>query len=128
LNPRKSIIVFMPALIWAAIVLYIGGRSSVPAPKLDLPIPVDKIGHFTMYGILGLLAAWGVVRSGQRIGWGWLIAGGLLLGAIDEYQQTFIPTRTADPMDWVADAAGFTFGFWLVYGRARRREDRGERE
>ena len=112
---RRTIAALAPALLWAAIVLYIGGRSSVPSPGLDLP--VDKVAHFTMYGILGLLAGRAARQSWHRRGWGWFVAGGLSLGALDELQQYFIPSRSADPLDWVADAAGFTIAFWLVYRR-----------
>jgi VanZ family protein len=105
----------VPALLWAILVLYIGGRSSVPSPEVDLPL--DKVAHFTMYGILGVLAARVARRLRFRVGWWWFVAVGLLLGLTDELQQRRIPSRTADPIDWIADAAGYTIGFWLVYRR-----------
>lgn len=119
---RRTLAALAPAIIWAAVVLYIGGRSSVPAPRVDLPL--DKAAHFVMYFILGLLAARGARQSWHRIGWGWFVAAGLFLGAIDEYRQSFIPSRSADPLDWVADALGFTIAFWLFY-RQRRALERG---
>jgi VanZ family protein len=110
---RRVLRALAPALLWAVFVLYIGGRSSVPSPAIDLPL--DKVAHFTMYGILGLLAARVARQTAHRFGWWWFIAGGLLLGMLDELQQRRIPSRSADPLDWIADAVGFTLGFWLVY-------------
>lgn len=121
---RRVLVALLPALIWAGVVFYIGGRSSIPSPGIDLPI--DKIGHFTMYCILGLLAARAARQTWHRWGWGWFVAGGLILGALDEFQQRFIPTRSSDLLDWVADATGFLIGFWLVY-RRRGVADKGER-
>lgn len=112
-----------PALAWAAFVIYIGGRSSVPAPRVDLPL--DKVAHFAMYGILGLLAGRAARQTWHRLGWGWFVAGGLILGALDELQQYFIPSRSSDPMDWLADAAGYLIGFWLVYRGVARAHGRG---
>lgn len=123
---RRALRALVPALLWAVLVLYIGGRSSVPSPGLDLPLPLDKVAHFTMYGILGLLAARFARRVPRRIGWGWFVAAGLLLGLLDELQQQRIPSRSAEPLDWLADAIGFCLGFWLVYrgGRTVRNEGR----
>jgi VanZ family protein len=112
---RRTLVALLPALLWAVIVLYIGGRSSVPSPGID--IPIDKVAHFTMYFILGLLAARAARRVWRRVGWGWFITVGLALGALDEFQHRFIPGRSADILDWVADAAGFIIGFWIVYRR-----------
>lgn len=111
---RGVVRALVPALVWAIFVLYIGGRSSVPSPGLDLPL--DKVAHFTMYGILGLLAARAARQAPRGVGW-WFIAAGLLMGLLDELRQQRIPTRSADPLDWLADALGFTLGFWLVYRR-----------
>lgn len=112
-----------PVLLWALVVFYVGGRSSVPAPRTDLPL--DKLAHLSMYGILGLLAGRAARLSRHRVGWGWFVAGGLLLGVLDEFQQHFIPSRSADPLDWLADAAGFIIAFWLIYRRGGMADKRG---
>ncbi len=43
----------MPAALWAALLLDIGGRSNVLTVETSLP--VDKVAHFFMYGVLGAL-------------------------------------------------------------------------
>lgn len=124
---RRALKALVPVLIWGAIVFYIGGRSSVPSPGIDLPLPLDKVAHFTMYGILGLLAGRAARLNRRRISWIWFVLGGLALGALDEMQQRSIPSRSADLLDWYADALGFTIAFWLVYSRIYivRRGERG---
>jgi VanZ family protein len=112
-----------PALLWGAIVFLLGARSNLPAPRTDLPL--DKLAHFVMYGILGAFAARGARRVG---GWGWLIAAGLLLGAADEWHQRTVPGRTSDVLDWVADAAGFLLAFAVVYARVGTARERGRNE
>lgn len=114
---RRTVKALVATLIWGAFVFYIGGRSSVPAPRIDLPLPLDKVAHFTMYGILGLLAAHAARLSRDRIHWVWYIIAGLALGAFDELQQRHIPSRSAEFLDWCADALGFTIAFWLVHSR-----------
>lgn len=116
-----------PAVLWGAFVFFLGGRSNLPAPNTGLPL--DKVAHFVMYGVLGALAAWGARRIGRRgRGWGWLIAAGLLLGAADEWHQRTVPGRTADLLDWVADAAGFLLAFAVVYARVGTTRERGRNE
>ena len=100
--------------VWVAIQLTL---TSLPAKALpvDLPHPVDWIGHFGMYGGLGVLIA----RAARLRGWSprWLIwaAAALALGAaLDELHQLFVPGRDAEVTDWLADTVGATAG--LVVG------------
>jgi len=121
---KRALEAFVPVLLWGAIVFYIGGRSSIPSPGLDLPI--DKVGHFAMYAILGALAGRAARLYRTVITWGWFVLGGFSFAALDELQQSKIPTRSADPLDWVADALGFAIAFWLLYS-SRYFVRRGER-
>ena len=45
-----------------------------------------------------------------------------LLGAADEWHQQFIPSRSMDVRDWLADTAGAVTGLSLVTALTRRRE------
>ena len=98
--------------------------TSVPGSDLpDIsPFPeADKVVHFGLYVVLGLLsvrAAW--TRSASvlvRI----LFAIGLF-AALDEIHQHFIPGRSMDGRDWMADIAGAAVGI-LVFQLARRRRE-----
>ena len=69
-----------------------------------------KIAHFTEYAILGFLAA-RAFRSSPRPGiyrhW-FLISATLVVvyALIDEYHQSFVPSRTASIFDSLIDMAG----------------------
>jgi VanZ family protein len=63
-----------------------------------------KVAHFTEYAILGFLAA-RAFRIHQR----WFLISLLLIVAyalIDEYHQSFVPSRTASILDSFIDMAG----------------------
>lgn len=113
-----------PALFWAAVLLWIGSRQELPETGIELPIPIDKVAHTIMYGILGALAAWGWVRSGRRRSWIWPLLAVWAVGAIDELHQGTLATRSAEFADWVADVLGASFAFFLVSRWARRARKR----
>ena len=103
---------YIPALAWALLVLTIGGRSDVPSVDSDLPL--DKIAHFLMYGVLGAVAAVGWLRAARSPAAPVVIALSLCVGAIDELHQRTVPGRTSDVADFVADTAGVLTGFAIM--------------
>lgn len=108
-----------PALLWAALIFTLSSRSRVPGP--DFPNS-DKVAHFGAYAILGLALAYGAARSGAAPLW--MIVLGSLYGASDEVHQSFVPGRSPDVADWVADSAGAIVGvlaFQLIHSRRRVR-------
>jgi len=77
----------------------------------------DKLGHFGLFGSLTLLVlaatnGKSVGVSGQRWYIGSLII--LLFVTAEEISQLYIPSRTFDVFDWLADVAGI-LGASLVY-------------
>ena len=98
--------------------MFLGGRSNVPTIRTTLP--VDKVAHFILYGVLGALAAVGWLRA-RRPAWFWPIVTALMVGAIDELHQRSVPNRTSDVVDWVMDAAGIACAFALVVHTERKR-------
>jgi VanZ family protein len=118
-----------PALAWLLAALYcllIFLQSAFPTPG-DLPgIPgMDKLVHLLVYLLLGLLFARAYALSLPRIlplRWLFILAwlSTALYGASDEVHQAFVAARSADPFDWLADAAGGALGAAL-YLRLRWR-------
>jgi VanZ family protein len=54
----------------------------------------------------------------------WAALIGSIYGATDEFHQRFVPHRSADAGDWMADTAGAVLGAllaWLVLRRWRAR-------
>jgi len=121
----KKLIFFLPALVFYFL-LFLFSAS-------DLGIQIhggwlDKIPHALEFALLAFLLAIGFFNSLSAPAWiktavSFLTA--LLLGILDEYHQSFVPGRTADVRDILADAAGVACGI-LVYlylqKRRRRRQ------
>ena len=112
-----------PPLVWAAVILVL---TSIPNPStpIDAVGGIDKVVHLLLYAVLGALAT----RAAWSPAHGWrsaaIVLGVVLVfAALDEWHQGFIPGRSSDPLDWVADAIGALSGTLLVV-RALLRSER----
>ena len=104
---------------------YCGGifwlsSGPAPTPKSLQFFNSDKLIHAAVYGLLAWLVCEGLYRSGRA--WSrralWLIPIGFtcLYGASDEIHQFFVPTRSCDPFDWLADSLGALLAVALWQG------------
>lgn len=78
---------------------------------------IRKMAHLTEYGILGAL--WFRAWRGEQSGWGWpwarfAFATSLAVAAIDEFHQSFVPSRTSSPRDVAIDACGALIALFIV--------------
>ena len=100
---------WLPVAVWAGVILAATSFPNVPA---QAPGGSDKLVHLAMYAILGVLAlraaAWEGGTTPRTLGLTVLAIAAF--AAADEWHQRFIPARSADPADWVADVAGATLG------------------
>jgi VanZ family protein len=103
------------AAAWAAVIFYFSSRTSLPIPQVW---GIDKVEHFTAYGILAVLCALACEASGIHPWWGLVIA--LLYGISDELHQAFVPGRSCDVFDWMADSAGAAAAIYLHHRRRLR--------
>ena len=98
--------------MWLFIIL-IG--TSWPELKLGSPDKgLDKLAHFTAYSVLAALSLRATLNPTR---WGTLLAVLLtvsLLGAVDEWHQSFIPGRSMSWLDWCADSLGALTGVLAV--------------
>ena len=92
---------FVWPLLVAATIFFASSRSHVAVPRGLAN--VDKIAHFSVYGLLATL----LVRLGRgpRAWWLALLATSLY-GASDEWHQYFVPGRSCEFGDWIADTTG----------------------
>jgi VanZ family protein len=83
-----------------------------------------KAAHFTEYAVLGILAGRAFsTSSNQLIRRRWFIWSLLLItlyALLDEYHQSFVPSRTGSILDSLIDSAGGLAAL-LVYSRRRKR-------
>jgi len=89
-------------------------------PQPNPPRPwfagADKVQHALSFALL----VWLGVRGGYRRTWA-LAVGLLLLGGAIEVAQSFTATRSAEWLDWIADAAGIALGAAVVRFEVRLR-------
>ena len=102
------------ALLIAGLIFLASSRSTISAPRSPFEfMRMDKIGHLAVYGLLGTLLC--------RMGTGWRGAAGALLaasayGASDEWHQSFVPGRSVEVADWLADTLGAAVAVGLYAG------------
>lgn len=75
-------------------------------------VGADKLVHAGMYAGLAalILAAASLLRPVGLRTVGVLLMAIAVYAAVDEWTQSFVPTRSADVWDWAADLAGASFG------------------
>ena len=107
--------VWGPAAFVMAVIFYVSGLSSPPTPSA-LP---DVGLHAIAYAVLGASflrgfadAQWNQVTLKNAF-WAVLLAVGY--GVTDEWHQSFVPGRTPELRDLLADAVGSTFGAGVVW-------------
>ena len=98
--------------LFAATIFLASSRGRVASPEITHS---DKYGHFLIYGLLGTL----ICRTGHgwRAGLLGLIAASLY-GVSDEWHQSFVPGRSCEVWDWVADTSGAALAISLYLGVA----------
>ena len=135
---------WLPVLIWLAII-FIGSTDLMsaehtsriigpilrwfnPAVSLEtiakVQFLVRKTAHLTEYAVLAILI-WRALRLGAR----WQLKMSILLASLvcalfavsDEFHQSFVPTRTASPIDVMIDIIGALIGLTICVAVAKRK-------
>lgn len=118
-------------LLLAAYVALIFVVSSRPRARPPVEFPhADKVAHVVEYGVLGWLLA-GVLNHRARSRsslWVLLfvLVGALVVGVLDELNQTRIPGRDGSVLDLGADAIGASLGGLLWLKARPRSSSKGE--
>lgn len=109
---RRVALLAALAAAWAGAIFW---ASSQPEPQRYLPerfLLHDKLLHAAIYAVLGALVAATIratrVPAGRALALAALL--GTAYGATDEWHQSYVPGRDADPVDLAADAAGALAG------------------
>jgi VanZ family protein len=103
--------------IWLAILYHVS--NSVPAQMPEMIVPQqDKVLHFVFFLGGGTVLAASLRVLAKMQGIRLLLAVALvmgILGALDEYNQQFIPGRSGLSLeDWIADMSGAVAGVVLL--------------
>jgi VanZ family protein len=118
-----------PALAYTVFIFY-AGSVDVPPPPFQPPLlEPDKILHALAFGLLAWLSYRALRFELPSLGvrkqalYGALIS--CLVGGVLELYQSALPNRSADLVDFMADALGAFACAWLVirFGRLRSVQD-----
>ena len=120
-NTRLFIRYWLPLIVY---VLFVFMLSVFSRNQIDLRFKLsDKAIHFIEFGILAVLMTRGFsTLAWPRTWWQLLLVAVIsvsLVGVIDEFVQSLVPSRTADINDWIADSLGGLTGA-VSYMVARR--------
>jgi len=115
---------YLPLIVWLAFISFASSDSfnaantsriigplvlwlfpnTSPETLATIHFIIRKLAHFTEYAILGVLAA-RAFRTSPR----WFLISAVLIivyALLDEYHQSFVPSRTASVFDSFIDMAG----------------------
>ena len=108
------------ALSWAGLIFFLSSQPGIDTPLL---FPgQDKLFHLIAYAVLGFLGvgALKITEEGYRHRQVWFVALVVMLyGLSDEIHQYFVPGRSAEALDAMADAVGAMLGAWVMFYLAR---------
>ena len=106
--------------VWVVFTLTL---TSIPNPQFGPTFRgADKVAHFGFYGAAGILFVLWRMESGKGAAVSVLCAVffAALLGAVDEVHQQWVPGRSMEFFDWVADFAGGSTGAFVAAVAASR--------
>lgn len=97
---------YIPALLIVVVSWWLSSQSVpvVPMPDFDMG---DKVVHCVCYAGL---AFWLSYALSPRHALPWAIVLTMLYGVLDECHQAFVPGRSCELLDWLADASGAVLG------------------
>lgn len=118
----RKFLFFVPAMIYYLLIFIL---SSIRIHR-EAGIPfLDKGLHLVEFTVLGFLLSLGCflsLRASTRLKSGFVLGVGILLGGLDEIHQYFVPGRSLEILDLVADFLGILTGLlvFLYFSRTNR--------
>lgn len=122
--PLERTLRVLPALLYLTFTWFASAESADEIPDL---LVSDKVAHFGEYALLTLLVLFALTAfdayrvTPARIALAGVVA--IAWAALDEYHQSFVPTRDSSALDLVADAGGAAAALalvWVLAARERR--------
>jgi hypothetical protein len=122
LRQRRWLYNGLPLFAWMALIFFLSGRPDLPNPYGGWQGEVlSSAAHVFVFGVLALL--WLRLLRGRRYAWLGAFALTMLYALSDEFHQSFVPSRHADPWDLFCDGLGAILALvvWLALGLRSRR-------
>lgn len=111
---RLRIIGWAGAILLAIGIFLESSSSDIGSMLPNLPPGSDKVVHAFSYALLSACLTLATARPSVAV------AGASLYGLSDEFHQSFVPGRTPDVFDLVADVGGAVIGALCVVFLRRR--------
>jgi VanZ family protein len=113
--------VMMP-LLWMAVIFVLSHQPTLPYPDDVDAMIVSTLGHVTVYAVLAGLLWWALGAFSVPAGWRYVlpVAISALYGISDEWHQSYVPGRSPDARDVVADTVGAVLAMLVVAWLVRR--------
>ena len=113
---HKKHLVYMPLIFYWLLILTLTSLPGYDLPDVKIN---DKIEHFLAFGGLGFLLHLSLRVQDKfivlkKFPWLFTILIVACYAAFDELHQLFIPGRSCDINDWIADMIGVTIGVVLM--------------
>lgn len=110
------------AIVWAVVIEALVLWPSPPHIREPFAfIGLDKLVHATMFGIQAALAARAMGADARP--WWPVLAAVMAFGGLTELQQSFIPTRSMEWDDFLADSTGAIIALALLAALAPPRRE-----
>lgn len=113
-----------PVVAWALVIFALSSIPGTSIPDVGFSF-ADKVAHICVYGVLGVLffRAWRRQAPALNDTVALLVSAlcTLTYGISDEFHQLFVPNRSADIFDLVADLIGGVLGGLAVIAARRVR-------
>jgi VanZ family protein len=115
---RRTLQYWAPLAAWMLVIFALSSQPRVPYQD-DVP---DWVSHATAYLVLAVLAAraFGAGANPELRVAAFVFAFCVAYGISDEWHQSYVPGRHADPWDVVKDGVGALAGLAISQGWSRR--------
>jgi VanZ family protein len=105
LHRHPIIYYWLPVVVWMGLIFYLSAQPDLP--RLEAGWVGELIGvgaHAFVFGVLGVLWARVLGTRPHALPLAFLLT--MLYALTDEFHQSFVPGRHADPLDLLYDAVG----------------------
>lgn len=111
LNLKSRIVFTIPVFILSAAIFIASQQTNIDYPKIGIEWE-DKVLHASAYFIYGISLLFAFIsnkpNSKKKTIITMIITLGFLFAMSDEIHQYFVPGRSADILDWLADCIGIS--------------------
>lgn len=105
-------------LLYASLLIFLSHQPGDPTRPLPFP-HFDKVQHLVGYFVFGFFFRRAIYFTNLEKKDAWVLLGTLLFAISDEIHQSYIPNRSADALDVVADLCGAILGLFFFRGITR---------